>query len=135
MEVLSNLENANILSCLITHAEEFDDDPHTYATFFQAVTPFHGQVTYSTCDTKVDTSMTTHIALGPPASVELPYARLIQNYANTAKAIRAMPAPTTLRSHERKHCHKCHKLGHICCKCPANVHHRAHHQIKQVCFK
>jgi hypothetical protein len=42
MEVLSDLENANILGCILAHHKDFDNNPKAYATFFTKVAPFKG---------------------------------------------------------------------------------------------
>jgi hypothetical protein len=42
MEVLSDLENANILGHILAHHEDFDDNPKAYTTFFTKVTSFKG---------------------------------------------------------------------------------------------
>jgi hypothetical protein len=47
MEVLSDLENANILGCIIAYHEEFNDNPKAYVAFFLKVTPFKGYITNS----------------------------------------------------------------------------------------
>ena len=49
MEVLSDLENANILGRIMAHHDEFEGNPKAYAAFFLKVAPFKGQVTNSGC--------------------------------------------------------------------------------------
>ena len=53
MEVLSDLENANILGHIMAHHDEFEGNPKAYTTFFLKVAPFKGQVTNSRCDTSM----------------------------------------------------------------------------------
>jgi len=45
MEVLSVLENANVLGRILAHMEDFEGYPEAYATFFCAVAPFHSHIT------------------------------------------------------------------------------------------
>jgi hypothetical protein len=54
IEVLSDLENANVLGHILAHHEDFDNNSKAYATFFTKVTPFKGHVTNSGRDTTVD---------------------------------------------------------------------------------
>jgi hypothetical protein len=54
MEVLSDLENANVLGHILAHHEDFDDNPKAYTTFFTKVAPFKGHVTNSSHDTTVN---------------------------------------------------------------------------------
>src|SRR5437879_5460197 len=68
MEVLSDLENANVLGYILAHHEDFDNNPKAYATFFTKVAPFKGHVTNSSCDTTVDPYATGLISFGLPAS-------------------------------------------------------------------
>jgi len=72
MEALSVLENANVLGRILTHVEDFEGYPEAYATFFRAVAPFHGHITYSSTNTAIDRYMSSVIALGPPASTCTP---------------------------------------------------------------
>ena len=107
MEALSALENANVLGRILAHVEDFEGYPEAYATFFRAVAPFHGHITYSGTNTAIDRYMSGAIALGPPASVCTP-----------AFTPNRKPTPAGLRSNKSKRCHKCHQLGHIHHECP-----------------
>ena len=67
MEVLSDLENANVLGRILAHTEEFDGQPEAYASFFKAMSPFCGHITYSGTNVAIDHYMSGAITLGPPA--------------------------------------------------------------------
>jgi hypothetical protein len=95
MEVLSDLENANILDCILAHHEDFDDNPKAYATFFTKVAPFKGHVTNSSRDTTVDPYAAGLISFSPPAStctVSDMYYTLLLTYAEAVKKSRALPS-------------------------------------------
>jgi hypothetical protein len=103
MEVLSDLENANILGHILAHHEDFDDNPKAYATFFTKVAPFKGYVTNSSRDTTIDPYTTGLISFGPPAStctVSNMYYTPLLTYAEAVKKSRALPstpcAPPTM---------------------------------------
>jgi len=126
MEVLSNLENANVLGCILAHTEEFDGHPEAYASFFQAMSPFRGHITYSDTNIAIDCYMSGAIALGPPTVSKPPppymhisYADALRNTQSLCKKkaptpITKLPSiPTGPRSTCGKRCHKCHVLGHI----------------------
>jgi hypothetical protein len=94
MEVLSDLENANVLGRILAHHEDFDDNPKAYATFFTKVAPFKGHVTNSSHDTTVDPYAAGLISFGPPASaytVSDMYYTLLLTYAEAVKKSRAPP--------------------------------------------
>jgi len=136
MEVLSALENANILGRILAHMEDFEGYPKAYATFFRAVAPFHGHITYSGTNTAIDCYMSGTITLGPPASACTPaftpicvpcplptdytnqicilhdHTRDIHKYQNRK------PTLAGPRSNKGKRCHKCHQLRHIRRECP-----------------
>jgi hypothetical protein len=94
MEVLSDLENANVLGCILAHHEDFDNNPKAYATFFTKVAPFKGHVTNSGRDTTVDPYAAGLISFGPPASActvsDMYYTPLL-TYAEAVKKSRAPP--------------------------------------------
>jgi hypothetical protein len=94
MEVLSDLENANILGHILAHHEDFDDNPKAYAAFFTKVAPFKGHVTNSGRDTTVDPYAASLISFGPPASActvsDMYYTPLL-TYAEAVKKSRAPP--------------------------------------------
>jgi hypothetical protein len=99
MEVLSDLENANVLGYILAHHEDFDNNPKAYATFFTKVAPFKGHVTNSSCDTTVDPYATGLISFGPPASActvsDMHYTPFL-TYAEAVKKSHAPPsAPCT----------------------------------------
>ena len=145
MEALSALKNANVLGRILAHMEDFEGYPKAYTTFFRAVAPFHGHITYSGTNTAIDCYMSSAITLSPPASVCRPkfvpvcipcplptdYANQIRVLHNHTCDIRKYqnrkPTPAGPRSNKSKHCHKCHQLGHICRECPRNK--------KVFCFK
>jgi len=129
MEVLSNLENANVLGCILAHTEEFDGHPKAYASFFQAVSPFHRHITYLGTNIAINRYMSGAIALGPPAVskplppyVHLTYADALRNSKSICKpltTVEKLPSiPTGLRSTCGKRCHKCCVLRHIRHDCP-----------------
>ena len=79
MEVLSDLENANILGHILAHHEDFDGNPKAYATFSLKVSPFQGHVTNSSRNTTVN-----------------PYAASLMSFrlpASACKPVRKMPCP------------------------------------------
>jgi len=145
MEALSVLKNANVLGCILAHMEDFEGYPKAYATFFHAIAPFHGHITYSGTNTAIDHYMSGAIALGPPASACTPTftpvcvpCPLPTNYANQicilhdhthdiCKYQNRKPTLAGPHSNKSKHCHKCHQLGHIRHECPRNK--------KVFCFK
>jgi len=131
MEALSALENANILGRILAHIEDFDGYPEAYATFFCAVAPFHGHITYSGTNTAIDRYMSGAIALSPPALActpvrtpsipSIPDANQIRTLHGHARNLRIYQKKPTLagpRSTKNKCCHKCHQLGHIRRECP-----------------
>jgi hypothetical protein len=146
MEVLSDLENANVLGCILVHHKDFDDNPKAYAAFFTKVAPFKGHVTNSGCDTTVDPYTTSLISFSPPASActsrappSMPHALPTMLRAMCNMLCRDMPCPTLStssttssdrstisRRHQSKRCHKCHTLGHIRQECP-NWHKSCHY--------
>jgi len=135
MEALSALENANILGRILAHVEDFEGYPEAYTTFFRAVAPFHGHITYSGTNTAIDRYMSGAIALGPPASTCTPaftpvrvpcplptdYAnqiRVLHNHTRDIRKYQKKSTPAGPRSTKSKRCHKCHQLGHIRRECP-----------------
>jgi hypothetical protein len=95
MEVLSDLENANVLGRILAHHEDFDDNPKAYAAFFTKVAPFKGHVTNSGHDTTVDPYTAGLISFSPPASactVSNMYYTLLLTYAKAVKKSRAPPS-------------------------------------------
>jgi hypothetical protein len=112
MEVLSDLENANVLGHILAHHEDFDDNPKAYAAFFTKVAPFKGHVTNSSRDTTVDPYATGLISFGPPASActvsDMYYTPLLI-YAKAVKKSHALPsAPRTLPTMPRTMCNALH---------------------------
>jgi len=138
MEALSALKNANVLGRILAHMEDFKGYPEAYATFFRAVAPFHGHITYSGTNTAIDHNMSSMITLSLPTSACRPefvpirvpcplptnYANQIRVLHNHTRDIRKYqnkkPTLTGLCSTKSKRCHKCHQLGHIRCECPRN---------------
>jgi hypothetical protein len=103
MEVLSDLENANVLGRILAHHKDFDDNPKAYAAFFTKVTPFKGHVTNSGHDTTVDPYTASLILFGLPASactVSDRYYTPLLTYAEAVKKSHALPsvpcAPSTM---------------------------------------
>jgi hypothetical protein len=103
MEVLSDLENVNILGCILAHHEDFDDNPKAYAAFFTKVAPFKGHVTNSGHDTTINPYAAGLISFGPPASactVSNMYYTLLLTYAEAVKKSHTPPstphAPPTM---------------------------------------
>jgi hypothetical protein len=94
MEVLSDLENANILGRILAHHEDFNDNPKAYTAFFIKVAPFKGHVTNSGHDTTIDPYAAGLISFGPPASaytVSNMYYTPLLTYAEAVKKSRAPP--------------------------------------------
>ena len=131
IEVLSDLKNANVLGCILTHTEEFDGHPKAYASFFQAITPFRGYITYLGTNIAINCYMSGAIALSPPTISKLPpsymhisYADILCNTQSLCKKKALTPIskppsiPTRPRSTRGKRCHKCCVIGHIRCECP-----------------
>ena len=132
MEALSALENANVLGRILAHVEDFEGYPEAYATFFCAITPFHGHITYSGTNTAIDRYMSGAIALGPPASACTPvrtpdispitnadHIRILHDHVRDIRKYQnRKPTPIGPHSNKSKRCHKCHQLGHIRCECP-----------------
>ena len=135
IEVLSDLENANILGCIMAHHDEFEGNPKAYTTFFLKVAPFKGQVTNSGRDTSMDLYTDSLLAFGPPAAkVVRDIYTPLKTYAEAVKktSCRApCPAPSTFSAtstlsttsstsskHKYKRCHTCQKMGHIRQECP-----------------
>ena len=103
MEVLSDLENANVLGHILAHHEDFDNNPKAYATFFTKVAPFKGHVTNSGHDTTINPYTTGLISFGLPASactISDIYYTLLLTYAEAVKKSHAPPsapsAPPTM---------------------------------------
>ena len=136
MEALSALENANILGRILAHMEDFKGYPKAYTTFFRAVTPFHGHITYSGNNTAIDCYMSGAIALSPPASACTPaftpvhvpcplpimYADQIHTLhdytCDIHKYQNRKPTLAGPHSNKSKRRHKCHQLRHIHRECP-----------------
>jgi len=129
MEVLSDLENANMLGHILVHTKEFDGQPEAYTSFFQAVSPFRGHITYSGTNVAIDRYMSGAITLGLPAVSKLPppyinisYADALRNSKSICKPLTTVdklpPVPTGPCSTCGKRCHKCHVLGYIWRECP-----------------
>ena len=132
MEVLSDLENTNMLGCILAYTKEFNGHPEAYASFFQAMSPFHGHITYSGTNVAIDCYMSSAIALGlptvskpPPPYDHLTYADALRNSKSICKpltTVKKLPStPTGPRSTCNKRCHKCHVFRHIRCKCPKHT--------------
>jgi hypothetical protein len=99
MEVLSDLENANVLGHILAHHEDFNDNPKAYTTFFTKVAPFKGHVTNSGRDTTVNPYAAGLISFSLPASActvsDMYYTPLL-TYAEAVKKSHALPsAPHT----------------------------------------
>jgi hypothetical protein len=95
MEVLSDLENANVLGYILAHHKDFDDNPKAYTTFFTKVALFKGHVTNSSYDTTVDPYTTSLISFSPPASactVSNMYYTLLLTYAEAVKKSHVLPS-------------------------------------------
>jgi hypothetical protein len=95
MEVLSDLENTNILGHILAHHEDFNDNPKAYAAFFTKVAPFKGHVTNSGRDTTTDPYAAGLISFGPPASActvsDMYYTPLL-TYAEAVKKSHTPPS-------------------------------------------
>ena len=89
MEALSNLENANILGCILAYVEDFDSYPQAYTNFFKHAAPFHGYITYSGTNTAIDRYMSGAIALGPPALACTPLAYALLTHSLFPMLIRS----------------------------------------------
>jgi len=129
MEVLSDLENTNVLGHILAHTEEFNGHPEAYASFFQAVSPFRRHITYLGTNVAIDCYMSGAIALGPPTVskppppyIHLTYADALRNSKSICKpltTVNKLPSiPTRPCSTCGKRCHKCRVIGHIRRNCP-----------------
>jgi len=96
MEVLSDLKNANVLGHILTHTKEFDGHPEAYASFFQAVSPFCGHITYSGTNVAIDRYMSGAIALSPPAVSKPPPPYIHLTYADTLRNSKSICKPLTM---------------------------------------
>jgi hypothetical protein len=108
MEVLSDLENANVLGRILAHHEEFDDNPKAYAAFFLKVAPFRGHITNSGRDTTVDPYAADLLAFGPPASacsvspLHPPYLSYAEALKKSTRDYSSAPRPATRRKMPRR---------------------------------
>jgi len=129
MEVLSDLKNANMLGRILAHTKEFDGHPEAYASFFQAVSPFRGHITYSGTNIAIDCYMSGAIALSPPAVskpplpyIHLTYADMLHNSKSICKPLTTVDKPPSIPTRPcstcGKCCHKCCVIRHIRCDCP-----------------
>ena len=129
MEVLSDLKNTNILGCILAHTKEFNSHLEAYASFFQAMSPFRGYITYLGTNVAIDRYMSSAIALGPPAVSTPPppynhltYADVLRNSKSICKLLTTVDKPPSIptgpRSTHGKRCHKCRVLGYIRHECP-----------------
>ena len=89
VEVLSDLENANILGRILAHHEDFDGNPKAYAAFFLKVSPFRGHVTNSGRDTTVDPYAASLMSFGPPASACKPVSKMPRPWLTYAEALKS----------------------------------------------
>ena len=89
VEVLSDLENANILGRILAHHEDFDGNPKAYAAFFLKVSPFRGHVTNSGRDTTVDPYAASLMSFGPPASACKPVSKALRPWLTYAEALKS----------------------------------------------
>jgi hypothetical protein len=113
MEVLSDLENTNVLGHILAYHEDFNNNPKAYATFFTKVAPFKGHVTNSGHDTTIDPYAAGLISFGLPAStctVSDMYYTLLLIYAEAVKKSCTLPSmphapPTMLCTMRYAPCH------------------------------
>ena len=89
VEVLSDLENANILGRILAHHEDFDGNPKAYTTLFLKVSPFRGHMTNSGRDTTVDPYAASLMLFGPPASACKPVSKAICPWLTYAEALKS----------------------------------------------
>ena len=156
VEVLSDLENANILGRILAHHEDFDGNPKAYAAFFLKVSPFWGHMTNSGHDTTVDPYATSLMLFRLPASTCKPVSKMPHPWLTYAEALKSSfcyTLPCTPRSmlpcylpslscmpstastsntyynkkSKSKQCYCCKRIGHIRQDCPYK------HKV-QVCF-
>ena len=89
VEVLSDLENANILGRILAHHEDFDGNPKAYTAFFLKVSPFRGHMTNSGRDTTVDPYAASLMSFGPLASACKPVSKAIRPWLTYAEALKS----------------------------------------------
>ena len=101
MEVLSDLKNANVPGHILMHTKEFDGQPEAYASFFQAVSPFCGHITYSGTNISINHYMSSAITLGPPTVSKPPPPYIHLTYADALHNSKSICKPVTKVD---KHC-------------------------------
>ena len=89
VEVLSDLENANILGHILAHHKDFDGNPKAYAAFFLKVSLFQGHMTNSGRDTTVDPYAADLMSFGPPASACKPVSKMPRPWLTYAEALKS----------------------------------------------
>ena len=131
MEVLSELENANVLGRLLAHtdqlAEALAPNPDANAQYIKAIKGFAGDITKSALDPCINHYRSTVEEQGEP----IPNYILGEEYAKRQCILDDCKA-TIRRHHEKqqtthaavfpvhthKQCFRCGHYGHICTHCP-----------------
>ena len=117
-EVLSELENANVIGRLYSHltdiAIESQEDPLQFHQLLKATERFEGQITRSAIDPTPDPSYKSNTLYASTLTEEQERLHTVvqQNYRQVRKT-----TPTAPASHSNKVCHRCGRLGHIRATC------------------
>jgi hypothetical protein len=149
VEVLSDLENANVLGHILMHDGDILEytmenlDSHATLAYVKIAQSFEGRTVQSALDTR-----TRHKATTVPGIISLPLGAT-QRFKNTEKkhaqqwtlddeieeqlgnrtSRRSTPSRrprvnTPLHRHERKKCYRCREWGHVAKACPVQPYHR-----------
>ena len=138
VEVLSDLENANILGRILAHHEDFDGNPKAYAAFFLKVSPFRGHVTNSGRDTTVDPYAASLMSFEPLASACKPSSffappcaprsmlpcysprssRMPSTASTSSTSNKSWSNTYYVKKSKSKRCYRCKRIGHIRQDCP-----------------
>ena len=139
MCILSEMESANFLGCLLAHEDEIllalRDDPVAADHFVRLANQFSGPITKSVLDAtlnpfcKSDRSLaerpTSHAA-SPRARKTAPSYLEVRGYSRTeadkiedrlCNQIRQRQAAKAPRVYTSKKCHRCRQVGHIRAQC------------------
>ena len=131
MEVLSELENANVLGHLLAHtdqlAEALAPNLDANAQYIKAIKGFAGDITESALDPHINRYRSTVEEQGEP----IPDYILDEEYAKKQRILDDRKATIRRRCekqqtthaavfpvHTRKQCFRCGHYGHICAHCP-----------------
>jgi hypothetical protein len=124
LEILSELENANVLGRLLAHLDtmhkDLQDRPNDRHTLYGVVHGFTGPIPYSATDPRIEFD-----SMRPASRIDKsihsarphPYKAAIRPKLTTPYPRPVPLAPTTIPN-KYKRCHKCYQVGHIRQECP-----------------